>query len=242
MNGPCAAIDVVIIASWLPRMWCIRSPSRPYAARNASYSSLGPAVGEVALHDDGVGPERDHLVDRAVVHHLGVRRLARLDREDRADLFGDADPAALDLAEVDVVGGGERRDEPSRGPGHRRDLGGQQRATATTPSTCSAIRRLRLEAGDPRRVVAPGGRHLGVADRRRDGLVGVGAEGHHDLVGPHREQLRVVDHRVSVNTGAPGVLGDFYVRERRAMRPERRQGPRWRPARCAAAATRRPTR
>ena len=54
-NGPCAAIEVVTIASWLPRMWCIRSPSRPYAARNASYSCFGAAVGEVALHDDGVG-------------------------------------------------------------------------------------------------------------------------------------------------------------------------------------------
>ena len=41
---PVAAIVSVIIASWLPRTWCMRSPSREYARRNAAYSSSLPRL------------------------------------------------------------------------------------------------------------------------------------------------------------------------------------------------------
>ena len=77
---------------------------------------LRPAgVGEIALHDDRVGIECDHLAHHRPVHHERVRRLTRRAVEDRADRVGRgvAGAAALRLAEVHVVGGGDRREQPS---------------------------------------------------------------------------------------------------------------------------------
>ena len=72
---------------------------------------LGAAVGEVALHEDGVGIERFDLVDRAAVHDLGVRRLAGSDVKTGPELLGRTEHAALELAEVHVVHGRERRQQ-----------------------------------------------------------------------------------------------------------------------------------
>ena len=75
---------------------------------------FGAAVGEVALHDDRVGIERLDLGDRARVHHVRVRLVAGRGAQDRTELLGRAEPAALDLAEVHVVDGRERREQRAR--------------------------------------------------------------------------------------------------------------------------------
>src|SRR5690349_8552163 len=85
--------------------------------------AFGAGVGEVALDDDHVGVEAAHLVDHGAVHHLGVRRVSRLGTQDRAQLLlaEIADAAALDLAEVHVVGGRDRRKEAAGGTLERRE-------------------------------------------------------------------------------------------------------------------------
>ena len=140
------------------------SPSRVYASRNASYSSSVPTVGEIALHDDRVGIERVDLVDRARVHHLRVRRLARRGAEDRAELLGRAEPAALRLAEVHVVDGRDRREQAARRARERRDAIAGSRSVGSAPSTRERVLGRGLEPGDPRRVVRAGRRDLAVAD------------------------------------------------------------------------------
>ena len=135
-NGAVAAIVSVIIASWLPRTWCMRAPSRVYASRNGLVFLFGAAVGEIALHQDRVGIERSHLGDRARVHHVRVRLGAGLGAQDRAELLGRAEPAAFDFAEVHVVDRGERREQLSRRAGERREAPGS-RSVGSTPSTRS---------------------------------------------------------------------------------------------------------
>ena len=75
-----------------------------------------PAVGEITLDHDRVGIEPRDLGDRAAAHHLGVRRFAGIGAQDRADGVGRgiAGEPALRLSEVDVVRGGDRRDQLAR--------------------------------------------------------------------------------------------------------------------------------
>ena len=92
----------------------MRGPSSRVRAQERVVLALGAEVGEVALDDDRVRIELLDLVDRAAVHRLGVRLLARLGREHRTELLGRPEPAALDLAEVHVVDGRDRREQPAR--------------------------------------------------------------------------------------------------------------------------------
>ena len=143
------------MASWLPRTWCRRAPSRAVAAEERLVLLGTAGVGEITLHHDGVGVEREHLVDDRAVHQLGVRRRARGDAQDRADGVdrGIAGLAALGLAEVHVVGGGDGGEQAARGG----------RACARSREPWSSNRALDLElvlgvgveAGEPGVVERP---------------------------------------------------------------------------------------
>ena len=84
---------------------------------------VGAVGGEVALGEHGVDVGGLDLGDRGLVHRDRVRRFAGLRLEDRPDrvLVALDDPAA-DLAEVDVVDGGEAGQELTARVGHRLDL------------------------------------------------------------------------------------------------------------------------
>ena len=111
---------------------------------------FGAEVGEIALHEDRVGIERLDLRDRARVHHARIRRLAGLGGEDRAELLGRPEPAALDFAEVHVVDGRERGEQATRRPRERRDRRRQQRRRLDAVDRERVLGR-GLEPGDPRR-------------------------------------------------------------------------------------------
>jgi hypothetical protein len=75
----------------------------------------GAEVGVVALGDDDDRVELGDLGDRGGVHGLGVGRLAGQRGEDRTGVVA-FEVAALDLAEVDVVDGGEGGEQLAAGP------------------------------------------------------------------------------------------------------------------------------
>ena len=95
-------------------------------------------------------------IDRAV-HHLGVRRLAGLGAQDRADRVGGriAGAPALGLAEVHVVGGGDRREQPPGGRASVRTAAGQP-AVGRDALDRELVLGVGLEAGDARDVVRTG--------------------------------------------------------------------------------------
>ena len=147
------------IASWLPRTKV--QPVAEHAVRGEEGRELvlGAAVREIALHDDDVGIERLHLVDDRAVHRLGVRRVAGRGAEERADvLVGRAEVAALGLAEVHVVRGGDRGEQAPGGRGRVRNRAGSSSLVGSTPSTASAYS-VPARARDPDDVAR--------ADRRR---------------------------------------------------------------------------
>jgi hypothetical protein len=182
-------------------------------------------VGEVTLHDDGVGIERAHLVDHGPVHDLGVRTLAGLGAQDRAQLLlaQVADSSALHLAEVHVVGGRDRREQPARGTLERRERRREPFA-ANGAVDVELILGARLQADHVCVVIRARRRDLGVTDPRRDRVGAVGAEGDDRLVRSDGHELGVVRDRHGPARQA---------RERRSIRPDSRHGPRRRPARRA---------
>ena len=161
------------------------------------------------------------LVDRAAFITSGYGVAPGSAREDRPELLGRAEPAALDLAEVHVVHGRERREQRARraapasstSAGQQRSIGVGARRPRPRYRVAGSSPVTRAEWYGPRRD------DLAVADRGLDLALVVGAERHHDLVGPDGEQLRVVDHG--------------QVRDRRPMRLESRHEPRCISARCA---------
>ena len=94
------------------------SPKRAVnVSRNACVLLGAPGVGEIALHDDRVGIEPRHLRrPRARPITSGYGGVTGLGAQDRADRVGRgvAGAPALRLAEVDVVGGGDGRDQLAR--------------------------------------------------------------------------------------------------------------------------------
>ena len=94
----------------------MRSPSREYAREERLVLLVGTAVGEVALHQHGVGIEALDRVDRAAFITFGIRLGAGLGVQDRPELLGRAEQPALDLTEVHVVHGRERREQRARRP------------------------------------------------------------------------------------------------------------------------------
>ena len=76
-----------------------------------------PGVGEIALHDDRVGIECRHLAHHRPVHHERIRSVTGVGAEDGPDRVGGrvAGAAALGLAEVHVVGGGDGREQTPLG-------------------------------------------------------------------------------------------------------------------------------
>ena len=136
-----------------------RRRARRNVARNASYSSAVPGVGEVALDHHDVGIEREHLVDDRAVHHLGVRRLARRARaapgrsrrwRDRRCCPHSVSPKCTSLAVAMVASSRPRRLR------ERAHLRRQPAVVGLAPSTASVVLGVGLEAGDPRDVVRPG--------------------------------------------------------------------------------------
>ena len=128
----------VIIASWLPRTWCMRSPSRAYARRNASYSSSVPRSVRSPFTSDRVGIERarSRRSRRGSSPRDTARRPARRVKIGPSS-SGVAEPAALDLAEVHVV----RRSRTWRARAgrllERRDLAPGSSGEAAAPSTAT---------------------------------------------------------------------------------------------------------
>ena len=198
----------------------MRRPEGVVRGAEALVLRLGAEVGEIALHHHGVGSERTQLGDhRRGSSPRGTARSPGSDREDRAELLAVAEPAALDLAEVHVVHGSDRREQPTRRAGERADLGREQLARR---------RRRRPRAG----TVVSGSRPVIRATwygpvvvtscgptRVVDRLVGDGHERHRHLVGRDGEELGVPDRG--------------HARARRTMRPDSRQSPRETPTRRA---------
>ena len=155
------------MASWFPRTRCIRAPSEPYASRNASNSLSRPASVRSPLTRTASGSSGAHLVDHGAVHDLRVRRLARLGAEDRAELLlaQVTDPSALDLAEMHVVGGRDRRQQAAGGTLERRERG-RQPLVGRGAVDVELVLGSRLEAVDAGGVVRTGRDDLGVADAR----------------------------------------------------------------------------
>ena len=195
-----------------------------------AYSSSVPTFGEVALHH---APRRDRArsissID-AAVHHLGVRRLARLAPQDRADLVLEdvAEPSALVLAEVDVVGGGEGREQLARtGASSVRERGRAGSRRGSAPSTCSVVLGVRLRARRTRATwYGPSVVTSCVADRGVDDrAAGVG-----------RRNVTTTSSGPTVISSASRIAARSTVRRglRRPSRPESRHWPRCSPARRA---------
>ena len=122
-------------------------------------------------------------------------------------------------------------EQPTRRLRQRRDLGRQQRRRLGAVDR-DRVRRRRLEADHPGRVVRTRRDDAPVTDPRLDLALVVGPERHDDLVGPDREQLRVVDHAGPQLTFSSAGRCDWTVATGPAA--SRRSAP--------TGATRRPTR
>ncbi len=180
-------------------------PERAVGVEEGLELVFGAGVREISFDHDDVGIEGSHFLDHGTVHDLGVRRVAGLGAQDRSELLGPeiAEPTALDLAEMHVVRGRDRREEAAarsfeRGERRREPL------PVHGPVDLQRVPGSRVEAHDPRRVVRAGRRDLGVADPGGDRLVAVGAERDHGLVGPDRHELGVVHagHRAHSASGS----------------------------------------
>ena len=88
---------------------------------------LGPAIGEITLHEHRVGIERLDGVDRGPVHDLGIGLGAGLGGEDRPELLRCAAHTTLHLAEVDVVDGRDGGEQSAARLIQGRDLGREHR-------------------------------------------------------------------------------------------------------------------
>ena len=88
---------------------------------------LGPAIGEITLHEHRVGIERLDGVDRGPVHDLGIGLGAGLGGEDRPELLRCAEHTTLHLAEVDVVDGRDGGEQSAARLIQGRDLGREHR-------------------------------------------------------------------------------------------------------------------
>jgi SulP family sulfate permease len=189
-------------------------------------------VGEIALHHDHVGIEREHLVDDRAVHHLGVRGIAGSAPQDGSDGVGGGIPgaAAFGLPEVHVVRGRDRGEQRARRLDQRAHPRRQPPA-GLRALHLELVLRVGNEPADTRRVERPLGDHLDVTDAGGDPHPGRGGERDHDLARSHARQLGVGD--VHVRSGrAHRATAESQARLRRVIRPDSRHGPRCRPARC----------
>ena len=107
------ADELVVLLARMPRS--VRSPFTSTASgSSASISAIAPAF-----------------------ITLGYGRLAGLGVQDRAELLGRPEPAALDLAEVHVVDGCERRELRARRPRRASSRRAGSSSVASAPSTAS---------------------------------------------------------------------------------------------------------
>ena len=176
---------------------------------------LGPTVREVPLDDHHIGIERLDLGDRRSVHRLGVRRLSRLRAQHRPEVLFHhaADLPALGLAEVHVVHGRERREQPTLRPRQGVHRVWEVRLVIERAVDHHRVLGLGFETVEASDVMRSRRGDLVVAESAGDGHARVGDERDHNLGRADRHDLGVT-HRGG------------HARLRRPMRPERRHSPR----------------
>ena len=216
-GAPSSAIDASSIASWLPRTWRIRSPSWPYAARNAAYSSSVPRFVRSPFTSTASGSSASisAIALRFIVSGYGGSPGQRAQHRAELLLHHAVELPALGLAEVHVVHGGDRGERLAR-PGPRASAprpGGTRRRGAPSTATAYSVAGLEpVEAGEV--VRTDGGRPPGPRPATRPSRPG------------SVTNVTTTSSGETVITSASRTLGRGHARLRRPRRPDRRHSPR----------------
>ena len=183
-------------------------------ATDAQRALVGAEVREITFHEHHFGVECLDLGDRAAVHRVGIRSLARECAQHRPQLFlhHPFETATLRLAEVHVVHRGDRRERPAGRHLERLHRGREEHVRSEAVDR-DLVFGAGLESAEAGEMVRPDGGELVVADPGDDLLPRLRHERHDDLVGGDRDDLRVADLYA-------------HARLRRPNRPERRHSPR----------------
>ena len=170
------------------------SPSCEYARTNSSYCSSEPRSVRSPFTTTASGSSASISAIAPAFITLGYGGSPGLRVQDRAELLGvrgrphSTSPKCTSLTVAKVA---------SCRPGGRASVVTCRREQLRRLGAVDGERifGLGLQAGDPGGVIRAGRRDLVIAGGRGDRDRVVGAERHHDLVGPDGEQLGVVDHR-----------------------------------------------